>query len=75
LAYDGQIHSELEGTPQVKPNAVFGLVLDGARESLVSSSGALLLGEAVRVAGLDRGLSTALSPWRPSRAVDDPGCA
>lgn len=57
----------------MKRNAVFGLVLDGGRESLVSSSGALLLGEVVRAAGLDLGLSTALSRWRPGRARHDPG--
>jgi hypothetical protein len=50
-----------------------GLVLDPVRESLVSSSGALLLREAVRVTGLDRGLSDALSPWRAPVAVHDPG--
>jgi hypothetical protein len=52
------------------------LVLDPVRESLISSSGALLLRETIRVAGLDRGLSTALAPWRPGRvgrAVHDPG--
>jgi len=49
------------------------VVLDPVRESLVSSSGALLLREAIRVAGLDRGLSAALAPWRPARAVHDPG--
>jgi hypothetical protein len=49
------------------------LVLDAGRESLVSSSGALLLREAARVAGLDRGLSAALSPWRRDRGVHDPG--
>jgi hypothetical protein len=40
---------------------------------LISSSGALLLREVVRVAGLDRDLATALSPWRSTRAVHDPG--
>jgi hypothetical protein len=40
---------------------------------LVSSSGAVLLRETVRVAGLDRGLSNALSPWRAPLAVHDPG--
>lgn len=73
MAYDGQILSELEGTPQVKGNAVSGLVLDGRRESLISSSGALLLGEALRAAGLGLGLSRALSRWRPARAQHDPG--
>jgi hypothetical protein len=43
------------------------------RESLVSSSGALLLREVIRVAGLDRGLWDALSRWRAPLAVHDPG--
>jgi hypothetical protein len=57
----------------VKGNRVPSLVLDPARESLISSSGALLLKEAIRVAGLDRGLAQALSRWRPARATHDPG--
>lgn len=57
----------------MKPNSVPNVVLDPARESLISSSGALLLRESIRVAGLDRGLSTALSPWRSTRAEHDPG--
>jgi Transposase DDE domain group 1 len=65
--------AELEGTPQVKRSPVPSVVLDPVRESLVSSSGALLVKEAIRVAGLDRGLSAALSPWRPARATHDPG--
>jgi hypothetical protein len=63
----------VEGTPQVKPNPVPNVVLDPGRESLISSSGVLLLRESVRVAGLDRGLSTALSRWRPAGARHDPG--
>ncbi|MDQ2756377.1 MAG: IS1380 family transposase [Actinomycetota bacterium] len=39
----------------------------------MSSSGALLLREMVRVAGLDRGLSRGLAPWLRDRAVHDPG--
>ena len=39
----------------MKGNRVPNLVLDPARESLISSSGALLLQEAIRVAGLDPG--------------------
>ncbi|MBA2559837.1 MAG: IS1380 family transposase [Propionibacteriales bacterium] len=39
----------------------------------MSSSGALLMREAIRVCGLDRRLSSALSPWRSVRAVHDPG--
>jgi hypothetical protein len=57
----------------VKRIPVPSLVLDPVRESLVSSSGALLLRELVRVSGLDRGLSVALAPWRPMRATHDPG--
>jgi hypothetical protein len=57
----------------VKGNRVPNLVLDPVRESLISSSGALLLKEVVRVAGLGRGLSEVLAPWRADRAVHDPG--
>lgn len=57
----------------MKRSHVPNVVLDPFRESLISSSGALLIKEAVRVAGLDRGLSGALSAWRPVRADHDPG--
>jgi hypothetical protein len=57
----------------VKGSAVAGLVLDPVGESLVSSAGGVLLGQAVRVAGLVSVLSQALVPWRPVRAVHDPG--
>ena len=57
----------------MKRNRVPSLVLDPVRESLISSSGALLVKEAIRVGGLDRGLSRALLPWRPARAAHDPG--
>lgn len=57
----------------MKRNRVSNLVLDPVRESLISSSGALLLEEAIRVGGLDRGLSRALSRWQPQRAGHDPG--
>jgi hypothetical protein len=50
-----------------------GVVLDLRGESLISSSGGLLLREAARAAGLDRGLRVALAPWRARRAVHDPG--
>jgi hypothetical protein len=63
----------VEGTPQVKGNPVPNVVLDPGRESLVSSSGALLLRESIRLAGLDRGLSAALALWRSERAQHDPG--
>ena len=63
----------VEGTPQVKRNPIPNVVLDPVRESLVSSSGALLMRESIRLAGLDRGLSRALVPWRSARAVHDPG--
>lgn len=57
----------------MKGNRVPGLVLDPVRESLISSSGALLVKEVIRVAGLDRGVSRALSRWRSPRVTHDPG--
>lgn len=57
----------------MKASPVPSVVLDPVRESLISSSGALLLREAIRVAGLERGLSAALASWRPGRAQHDPG--
>src|SRR4051812_8150718 len=57
----------------MKRSPVPNVVLDPVRESLISSSGALLVREAIRVAGLGRGLSAALAPWRPGRARHDPG--
>ena len=57
----------------MKRSSVPNVVLDPARESLISSSGALLLGESIRVAGLDRGLSMALARWRSDRTIHDPG--
>ena len=49
------------------------VVLDPVRESLVSSAGAMLSVETVRVSGIDRGLTRALSRWRGGRAVHEPG--
>lgn len=57
----------------MKRSPVPSVGLDSVRESLISSSGALLLWESIRVAGLGRGLSNALAPWRSERAVHDPG--
>jgi hypothetical protein len=57
----------------VKGNSIPNLVLDPAREALVSSAGGVLLREVVRVTGLSRLLSQALGPWRPARARHDPG--
>lgn len=57
----------------MKRNAVSPLVVDSAGESLVSSAGGVLLTQVRRISGVDRALSTALSPWRASRAVHDPG--
>lgn len=57
----------------MKRNAVGGLVLDDVRESLVTSSGSLMMIEAIRVTGLRPALSRALAPWRAGRARHDPG--
>jgi hypothetical protein len=57
----------------VKRNPAAGLVLDPARESLVSSTGAVLLQQTVLLSQLDRTLSTAMAPWRSQRATHDPG--
>lgn len=40
---------------------------------MISQSGAVLLVETARKAGLDAAVSVALAPWRKSRAVHDPG--
>ena len=40
---------------------------------IVSQAGGLLLTQALRVTGLDRGLDAALERWRPARAVHGPG--
>jgi hypothetical protein len=48
------------------------LTADSAARTTVSHAGAVLLLETVRVAGLDRLLSTALAPWRKPLAVHDP---
>jgi Transposase DDE domain group 1 len=40
---------------------------------IVSQAGGLLLTQALRVTGLDRGLDAALERWRPARAVHSPG--
>ena len=57
----------------MKRSPVPNVILDPDRESLVSSSGALLLRESIKVAGLDRDLSRALGRWRSARAQHDPG--
>ena len=50
-----------------------GVRVESGRESLISFGGAALLLQAAAVSGLARGLSRALSPWRPARSVHDPG--
>ena len=42
-------------------------------KGLVSQAGAVLLFQALRVTGLDRGLPLALGRWRAPQAVHDPG--
>ena len=57
----------------MKRNPIPNVVVDSAREALVSSAGAVLLREVVRVTGTDRAMSQALAAWRPVRAEHDPG--
>ncbi len=57
----------------MKRNAIPNLVVDPAREALLSSAGGVLLREVVRVCGVSRLLSQALTPWRSVRARHDPG--
>ncbi|MQA27687.1 MAG: IS1380 family transposase [Micromonosporaceae bacterium] len=42
-------------------------------ESLISSAGGALLAATLRACGLGRALSLGLGPWRPERAIHDPG--
>lgn len=57
----------------MKRNGVPMVVLDPARESLVSFSGGVLVRQTIALSGLARALSAALSPWRAVRAIHDPG--
>jgi hypothetical protein len=49
----------------------FTVTADG--KGIVSHAGAVLLTETARITGLAAGLSGGLAPWRPARAVHDPG--
>jgi Transposase DDE domain group 1 len=49
------------------------IMVSGDGTGIVSQAGGLLLTEALRVVGLDRGLEEALERWRPARAVHSPG--
>jgi Transposase DDE domain group 1 len=49
------------------------IMVSGDGTGIVSLAGGLLLGRALRAAGLDRGLEEALERWRPARAVHSPG--
>jgi Transposase DDE domain group 1 len=49
------------------------LHVDSAGSSAVCQAGGVLLVETIRTSGIDRGLSTALAPWRKPMAVHDPG--
>ncbi|MCK9905229.1 IS1380 family transposase [Frankia sp. Cpl3] len=58
----------------MKTTAVYPSVrVDAAGRGVVSQAGGLLLTETVRASGLGQTLSVALAPWRPGRAVHDPG--
>ncbi|MEU5194519.1 IS1380 family transposase [Streptomyces scabiei] len=47
--------------------------VEGGGRGVVSQSGAVLLVETARKAGLDAAISAALAPWCKARAVHDPG--
>ncbi|MFI1510039.1 transposase [Streptomyces sp. NPDC020597] len=47
--------------------------IEGGGRTVVSQAGGVLLVETVRKAGLDTAISAALTPWRKTRAVHDPG--
>jgi Transposase DDE domain group 1 len=49
------------------------IMVTGDGSGIVSEAGAVLLTRALRVTGLDGGLSGGLARWRPGRAVHDPG--
>ena len=49
------------------------IVISSDGRGILSQAGGLLLVETLRVSGLQRGLSQALSRWRKPRAVHDPG--
>ncbi|GHI99361.1 hypothetical protein TPA0906_12270 [Streptomyces olivaceus] len=49
--------------------------VEGGGRGVVSQTGAVLLVETIRKAGLDQAISAALTPWRKARAVHDPGKA
>ena len=56
----------------MKRSPVVRVVVDPVRESLVSSAGGVLLRQTIGVCGVERMLSSALRPWRGSRARHDP---
>ena len=49
------------------------LKVDTAGSAAVGQAGGVLLVETIRTSGIDRGLSTALAPWRKPLATHDPG--
>ena len=49
------------------------LQVDTAGSAAVGQAGGVLLVETIRTSGIDRGLSTALAPWRKPLATHDPG--
>jgi hypothetical protein len=49
------------------------IMVSGDGTGIVCQAGGLLLTQALRVTGLDRGLEEALERWRPARAVHAPG--
>jgi hypothetical protein len=68
------IVDQARSTFEVKSTGLYPRVrVDSVKVAAVGRAGGVLLTETIRAAGLDRGLSEALAPWRKPLAVHDPG--
>ena len=71
---EGPVHARAEGTFQVNDTARCPKITVSADgQGIVCQAGGVLLGQTLRLTGLDGGLSAALGRWRAPRAVHDPG--
>jgi DDE family transposase len=71
---ESPVHTSSKGTFRVQLTAQHPKIMVSADGTgIVSQAGGLLLTQALRVTGLDRGLDAALERWRPARAMHSPG--